>query len=256
MKAKKLISVLVLTMLLTATIISPASAAQGAFDMPNPDFNSIWNLVQTMIKEQEAAQTANDQITKEPAPDADVNIPDEPAPEPVPVPEQKPEPAPAPTPTPAPAPEPAPAPAPVLQPEPAPAPNTEFEFTEYELRVLELVNIERQKEGLQPLKLDVALTKAARAKAKDMVDNRYFSHTSPTWGSFGEQLRHFGIQYRNAGENIASGQRTPEAVVRAWMNSSGHRANIMNAKFNKMGLGYAYTSQGNYHHYWAQWFAN
>jgi len=119
-----------------------------------------------------------------------------------------------------------------------------------------LVNIERKKAGVQPLKLDVALTKAARAKAQDMVDNRYFSHTSPTWGSFGAQLKYFGIRYRYAGENIAAGYKSPESVVGGWMKSSGHRANILSPKFNKMGVGYAYTSQGNYHHYWAQWFTN
>ncbi len=121
---------------------------------------------------------------------------------------------------------------------------------------MELVNIERQKAGLKPLVLDPALTKAARAKAKDMVDKRYFSHTSPTWGSFGAQLKYFGIKYTNAGENIASGQKTPEAVMRSWMNSPGHRANILSSKYHKMGLGYAYTSAGNYHHYWSQWFSN
>ncbi|ADG82492.1 CAP domain-containing protein [Thermincola potens] len=151
---------------------------------------------------------------------------------------------------------PAPVPAPTPAPAPVPAPSGDFKFTAFEQRVLELVNIERKKAGLQPVVLDKKLTLAARAKAQDMVDKRYFGHTSPTYGTFGEQLKYFGISYRSAGENIASGQKTPEAVMKSWMNSPGHRANILSPKFNKMGVGYAYTSAGNYHHYWAQWFTN
>ena len=82
-----------------------------------------------------------------------------------------------------------------------------------------------------------------------MADNRYFSHTSPTYGSPFQMIKNFGISYRTAGENIAAGQRTPKAVVDAWMNSSGHRANILNASYTQIGVGYVASG-----HYWTQMF--
>ena len=82
-----------------------------------------------------------------------------------------------------------------------------------------------------------------------MVDNRYFSHTSPTYGSPAQMIRAFGLSFRTAGENIAYGQRTPQAVVNAWMNSSGHRANILSASYTQIGVGY--VASGNY---WTQMF--
>ena len=103
---------------------------------------------------------------------------------------------------------------------------------------------------------DTLLSKGARAKSKDFTTLGYFGHTSPRYGSPFNMMRTFGIRYNRAGENIASGQRTPEAVVRAWMNSPGHRANIMSPRFNKIGVGYAYTTGGSYHHFWTQWFTN
>ena len=82
-----------------------------------------------------------------------------------------------------------------------------------------------------------------------MVDNRYFSHTSPTYGSPYQMMRSFGLSFRTAGENIAYGQRTPQAVVNAWMNSSGHRANILNTSYKEIGVGYVASG-----HYWTQMF--
>ncbi|RXZ84279.1 LysM peptidoglycan-binding domain-containing protein [Paenibacillaceae bacterium] len=108
----------------------------------------------------------------------------------------------------------------------------------FAVEVVKLVNQERAKEGLSPLANDTALEKVALAKAKDMHDKQYFSHTSPTYGSPFDMMRSFGIQYSYAGENIASGQRTPQEVVTAWMNSPGHRQNIMNANFNKIAVAY------------------
>lgn len=121
--------------------------------------------------------------------------------------------------------------------------------TEYENRVLELVNIERAKQGLSALQMDESLRSVARLKSEDMRKNNYFSHTSPTYGSPFDMLKQFGISYKSAGENIAQGYKTPEAVVEGWMNSSGHRANILNASFTHMGVGY--DSNGNY---WTQMF--
>jgi uncharacterized YkwD family protein len=93
------------------------------------------------------------------------------------------------------------------------------------------------------------LSRVARYKSEDMRDNSYFSHTSPVYGSPFQMIKAFGITYRTAGENIARGQRTPEEVVNAWMNSSGHRANILNPSFTEIGVGYA--ASGNY---WTQMF--
>ena len=119
----------------------------------------------------------------------------------------------------------------------------------YENEVVRLVNVERSKQGLKSLDSDWQLSRVARYKSQDMRDNGYFSHTSPTYGSPFEMMKSFGISYRTAGENIAKGQKTPAAVVNAWMNSSGHRANILNSSFTKIGVGY--VANGNY---WTQMF--
>ena len=128
-------------------------------------------------------------------------------------------------------------------------PTTDSTVTDYEQEVIRLVNIERAKKGLKPLTYDWELSRVARYKSQDMKDNRYFSHTSPVYGSPFQMMKSFGISYRTAGENIAKGQATPQAVVNAWMNSSGHRANILNASFTKIGVGY--VSDGKY---WTQMF--
>ncbi len=121
--------------------------------------------------------------------------------------------------------------------------------SEYEKRVVELVNVERAKYGLPALKLNTELSAVARLKSQDMKDKNYFSHTSPTYGSPFDMMKKFGISYRTAGENIARGQRTPEEVVNGWMNSEGHRANILNSSFTEIGVGY--VADGNY---WTQMF--
>ena len=128
-------------------------------------------------------------------------------------------------------------------------PTTDSTVTDYEQEVIRLVNVERAKNGLKPLTYDWELSRVARYKSQDMKDNRYFSHTSPVYGSPFQMMKSFGISYRTAGENIAKGQATPQAVVNAWMNSSGHRANILNASFTKIGVGY--VSDGKY---WTQMF--
>lgn len=119
----------------------------------------------------------------------------------------------------------------------------------YEKQVVELTNNERVERGLEPLKVDLELSKVAREKSRDMSVNDYFSHTSPTYGSPFDMMKSYGIDYRSAGENIARGQRTPEEVVNGWMNSEGHRANILSAKFTHIGVGY--IADGNY---WTQEF--
>jgi uncharacterized YkwD family protein len=122
----------------------------------------------------------------------------------------------------------------------------------FEREVVQLVNQERAKRGLAPLKVDVELSKVARVKSEDMRDQGYFSHDSPTYGSPFDMMKRFGIQFRAAGENIAAGYPTPEAAVKGWMNSSGHRANILSSQFTHIGVGYA--KGGAYGHYWTQQF--
>ena len=119
----------------------------------------------------------------------------------------------------------------------------------YEAEVVRLVNEERSKHGLAPLIQDWQLSRVARYKSQDMRDLGYFSHTSPTYGSPFDMMRSFGISYRTAGENIAKGYQSPETVVRGWMNSPGHRANILNSSYTHIGVGY--VASGNY---WTQMF--
>ncbi len=128
-------------------------------------------------------------------------------------------------------------------------PTTDSSVLAYEQEVIRLVNEIRAENGLKPLTYNWELGRVARYKSQDMHDNRYFSHTSPVYGSPFQMMKSFGITYRSAAENIAKGQRTPEAVVNAWMNSSGHRANILNASFTQIGVGY--VADG---HYWTQMF--
>lgn len=119
----------------------------------------------------------------------------------------------------------------------------------YEKEVVRLVNAERAKYSLAPLTENWELSRVARYKSQDMKDKSYFSHTSPTYGSPFNMMKSFGLSYRTAGENIAKGQRTPQEVVKAWMNSSGHRANILNSSYTQIGVGY--VADGNY---WTQMF--
>lgn len=126
------------------------------------------------------------------------------------------------------------------------------EIKQFEQKVVQLTNQERAKYGLKPLVSDWELARVARYKSDDMRDKNYFSHTSPTYGSPFDMIKNFGITYRSAGENIAAGQKTPEEVVQAWMNSSGHRANILNKDFTHIGIGY--SKGGSYGVYWTQMF--
>lgn len=109
-------------------------------------------------------------------------------------------------------------------------------LTNDEKEVFNLINAERTKQGLTALKVDSEVQRVARIKAQDMVDNNYFSHNSPTYGSPFDMLKSFKISYKTAGENIA-GNSSNGAAVKAWMNSSGHKANILNSSFNYTGIG-------------------
>lgn len=128
-------------------------------------------------------------------------------------------------------------------------PSLDTSVTSYEKEVVRLVNEIRRENGLNPLTEDWELSRVARYKSQDMLDNKYFSHTSPVYGSPFTMMKNFGLSYRSAAENIAKGQSTPKEVVNAWMNSSGHRANILNASYKKIGVGYVKNG-----HYWTQMF--
>lgn len=109
-------------------------------------------------------------------------------------------------------------------------------LTSDEWEVFNLINQQRSQNGLSQLKIDYEVQRVARIKAQDMVNNNYFSHTSPTYGSPFNMLNNFKVSYRTAGENIA-GNSSNSAAVTAWMNSSGHKANILNSSFNYTGIG-------------------
>lgn len=122
----------------------------------------------------------------------------------------------------------------------------------FDEEILRLVNIERNKQGVKPLVLSSELSRVALLKSEDMAVFDYFDHTSPNYGSPFEMMSTMGISYKAAGENIAKGYKTAESVVKGWMNSPGHRANILSPLFGRMGIGY-YESNTTY---WTQMFIN
>lgn len=114
-------------------------------------------------------------------------------------------------------------------------PSTTLQFDQ---QVLEIVNSERAKAGLSPLSMDSNLSNMALVKAQDLINNNYFDHTSPDYGSPFDMMKKFQITYNAAGENIAKGQPAPEQVMNDWMNSEGHRANILSSSFTHIGIGF------------------
>ncbi|AFS77422.1 putative sporulation protein YkwD [Gottschalkia acidurici 9a] len=131
--------------------------------------------------------------------------------------------------------------------------STPSNVSSIESEVVRLVNVERSKQGLAPLKMSAELSKVARTKSQDMADKNYFSHTSPTYGSPFDMMKQFGIKYNTAGENIAKGYDSAQSVVTGWMNSPGHRANILSSNFGTIGVGYV---EKNGTTYWTQMFTN
>lgn len=128
-----------------------------------------------------------------------------------------------------------------------------LQVNQKELQVFWQINHERITNDLAPLALDVNVSKVARTKSQDMHDLQYFSHTSPTYGSPFEMMESFDISYRAAGENIAAGYLSAQEVMTGWMNSDGHRKNILSPQFTHVGVGYMNGNQG-YFHYWTQMF--
>ncbi len=126
-------------------------------------------------------------------------------------------------------------------------------LVEMELDIFFLTNAQRVRHGLKPFILDLDVNEVARKKSQDMHDQRYFDHHSPVYGSPFEMLTQFGITYRSGGENIAAGYQSAQAVVTGWMNSEGHRKNILNTGYERIGVGYFYGANG-YRSYYTQMF--
>ncbi|MCM3718336.1 stalk domain-containing protein [Fictibacillus phosphorivorans] len=123
----------------------------------------------------------------------------------------------------------------------------------YELETFFSVNKYRASNGKKELALNPTLSNVAREKSRDMLVNNYFDHTSPTYGSPFDMMKQFGISYTSAGENIAAGYTTTSAVMTGWMNSPGHKANILSDNFTEIGVGYIKGTTG-YKTYWTQMF--
>ena len=124
----------------------------------------------------------------------------------------------------------------------------------FEKQVLRLTNAERRNYGLSPLSWYTPLARAARDHSEDMLENSFFSHTGYDGSSVSERARRRGVNARGVGENIAMGQRTPEQVVATWMNSAGHRANILRESSTHLGVGFVEGS-GSGELFWTQKFA-
>ncbi|GGH21253.1 CAP domain-containing protein [Paenibacillus segetis] len=125
--------------------------------------------------------------------------------------------------------------------------NGKTDSSAFAQQVLDLVNDERYKAGLNSLTMDEELSNMAMVKAQDMYNNNYFDHNSPTHGSPFDMMNEFGISYNTAGENIANGQTTPTQVMKDWMNSPGHKANILNSSYTHIGIAF-------YNNEWVQEF--
>lgn len=129
---------------------------------------------------------------------------------------------------------------------------TNGSYSAFQNQVVQLVNKERAANGLKALTVNNELNKTATLKSEDMAKLNYFDHTSPTYGSPFDMMKKYGITYRTAGENIAMGQTTPDQVMQGWMNSPGHRANILNSSYTQIGVGIAKNAQNQY--IWTQQF--
>ena len=131
-------------------------------------------------------------------------------------------------------------------------PSTPNDIRVLETEVIRLVNAERAKAGRSALTENNEVSRVARIKSNDFIENNYFSHNSPTYGTPFEMLESFGITFTAAAENIARGQRTAAEAMNSWMNSSGHRANILSSTYNQIGVGVARANDGTLH--WTQIF--
>lgn len=143
-------------------------------------------------------------------------------------------------------------PGPTTEPGTPTAPSVPSDIGALEAEVIRLVNIEREKTGRPALTPNNELNRVARIKSEDFIKNNYFSHNSPTYGTPFDMIRSFGISFTAAAENIASRQRSAAEVMNTWMNSQGHRTNILNSTYNQIGVGVARDDNGNL--FWTQMF--
>lgn len=111
-----------------------------------------------------------------------------------------------------------------------------FPMSKDQISILKMVNKERVSRGLKPMVLNAKLNKLAKLKSNDMYKNKYFSHNSPKYGSPFDLMKKYNVKYMTAGENIAKGQDTSQYVMKMWMESKGHRKNILNPRFKEMGV--------------------
>jgi uncharacterized protein YkwD len=144
-----------------------------------------------------------------------------------------------------------------LSPSPTPSPSPTQSFID---RVIALTNAFRQQNGLQPLTVNSKLNTAAQVHSQHMATEDFFSHTEPDGSQPWDRMTAAGYSWSQSGENIAAGQTTPEEVVNDWINSPGHRANMLSPKFREIGVGYYElandTGNVNYHYYWTQVFGS
>jgi uncharacterized protein YkwD len=120
------------------------------------------------------------------------------------------------------------------------------------MRVFDLMNQERAKAGLHPLKLADKLCISARWHAVDMASGNYFEHKDRQGRTVGQRLNSFGYRFRYCGQNIAAGQQSPEEVVDAWMRSPSHRENILRREFREVGIAFINSPTSRYGRYWVQ----
>ena len=128
--------------------------------------------------------------------------------------------------------------------------NTDDSLTDEEEAVFHRINQERQNANLPPLRIAQELLVAARRHSNDMAQNNIFSHTGSDGSSPFDRMIEAGYRFRYAGENVAAGYPTAQQTVNAWMNSAGHRRNILNRNFCDVGIGYAYDARSSYRNYW------
>ena len=172
------------------------------------------------------------------------------APTPISMPTPTPAPTPTPTPTPTPAPTPIPTPTPTPNSTPSATPAPTSEATIFEARVLELVNIERERHSLHPLIWDDVVANVARAHSRDMATNNFMSHIGSDGSNASDRLHRAGVVYLMWAENISTGRRSAEAAMAAWMDSPNHRANILRDDITHLGVGF-YQRDDTRHRFYA-----
>jgi uncharacterized protein YkwD len=124
--------------------------------------------------------------------------------------------------------------------------------SDFATQLLQLVNAEREKVGAPPLRMSSQLTQAAQRHANDMAKNRFLSHTGSDGSTMQSRIQATGYSYKAIAENIAAGQATPQAVMQSWLNSSGHKRNILNPQYTEIGIAYTNNSSSKFTHYWTQ----